>query len=78
MLPGSNCSVALITHQSARVATESSDVLLHPSERGDDVLQAEVSGVREHATVLGEREPTEGAEPVVQGHPNGAAGRGET
>lgn len=48
-----------------RVATEARDVLLHPSERGDDVLQAEVSGIRERAAVLGEREPTERAEPVV-------------
>jgi hypothetical protein len=61
-----------------RVAAETGDVLLHPLERGDDVLEAEVGGVRKHAPVLGEREPAERAEPVVQGHPDGAAARGET
>ena len=60
------------------VAAEAGDVLLHPSQGGDDVLQAEVGGFLERSAVLGEGEPPEGTEPVVQGHPHRAAGGGES
>jgi AraC-like DNA-binding protein len=60
-----------------RVTAEAGDVLLHPLERGDDVLETEVGGVREHAPVLRKREPAERAEPIVQGNSNGAVGRSQ-
>lgn len=61
-----------------RVAAEARDVLLHPLECGDDVLDAEVRGVFECSAVVGEGEPSEGAEPVVEGNADRAAGSGES
>jgi hypothetical protein len=60
-----------------RVAAEAGNVLSHPPEGGDDVLDGEVRGVFECSAVVGEGEPPEGAESVVQRDTDGTAGRGE-